>query len=116
MDHAQDGWQLHSELQGAADHRSPGCNLSERKLSHSSAKHQERGDDCDVPNNRRGVRKEKTVVAVQHAQTPGRHHQKAGSWKQDSGQANSQLTSLTFEAPRNNIDEIWSEQHSHQYD
>ena len=48
-----------------------------------SEQHQRR-DHRGVPHDRRGVRQQKAVMAVQHAQAPGRQHQQPGARKEDA--------------------------------
>ena len=63
-------------------------------------------DHRDIPDNRRGVGEEEAMVAVEHAQTPGRQHQQPRAGEENANQANRQLTRLALETRRDRVDDI----------
>jgi hypothetical protein len=54
------------------------------KLIFAPAKPDQRRDNCQIPNDRRGIGKEKFAMAVENAETPGRQHEQSGAGKKDS--------------------------------
>jgi len=111
----QHGWELHAELQRAADDRAPGQIEGEAALVQIAIPDHGR-DHGDVPDHGRGVGEEEFAVAVQDPQAPGREDQQARAGKQHAHQPDRELALLAGEAGGDREDEVGSGGDPHEHD
>src|SRR5208337_1703036 len=90
--------ELHGDLQGAADDRSPRGDDHERILRAAGTKGDHAGDHGDVPENRGRVGKEEFAVAVQDTKAPGGADEQARAGKEYAHKENGELALFTMEA------------------
>src|SRR6185503_949063 len=95
-----------------AGDRSPRDHHRESRLICTTAKHDERRDDREVPCDWRCVRKKEPAMTVQHSQTPRRQDEQARARKKDLDQANRERFRLRIETVGEQIDEVWRRQNA----
>jgi len=110
---------LYRDLQSGADDRPPRDRDRKPVRRAAGPVIEERRDHCDVPRHRRGVRDEKFVMTVQHAEKPRRHHEQSRAGKQDAHDLNRQVALVALEARRDHVDQIrghhHADRHQHRY-
>ena len=103
---------LHAICNAEPTTRCPRDRDREPVLRAARAVVEQRRDHRDVPRDRRRVRHEKFVMAVEHAEEPRRHHQQSRAGKQDAHDLDRQVALVALEAGRDHVDQIRRHQHA----